>query len=273
VPAALDLRQLVIDYPGRRRTPSVRAVDGVSFTIAPGEVFALVGESGSGKTSIGRAAVGLLRVTGGSVSLGGVDIARLSNRDLRPLRRRSAIVFQDPAGSLNPRMTIGESIGEPLRLHERRRGAALDRRVEQLLDKVRLPRGYADRYPHELSGGQRQRVGLARALSLGPELLVADEPTSALDATAQAHVLELLRDLQSEQGFACLFISHDLAVVESVASRVAVMQRGRLVEIGSSDDVLRHPREPYTRRLVAASPVPDPDAQRMRRLDRARELD
>ena len=270
--AALDLRNLVIEYPGHRRTPAFRAVDDVSFSIAPGEVVGLVGESGSGKTTIGRAVVGLLPVTSGVVSIGGADVARMSKRELRPLRRRSAIVFQDPAASLNPRMTIGESIGEPLFLHEKLRKAGLDRRVEALLDKVRLPHAYRNRYPHELSGGQRQRVGIARALSLGPDLLVADEPTSALDVSVQAHVLELFQELQRESGFACLFISHDLAVVEILASRVAVLHHGRLVEMGTREEILLHPREPYTRRLIAAAPVPDPDEQRARRAERAEAL-
>ena len=266
---ALDLRDLVIEYAGRGRTPAFRAVDDVSFSVAPGEVVGLVGESGSGKTTIGRAVVGLLPVTSGTVSIAGADIAGLSKRDLRPLRRRSAIVFQDPAASLNPRMTIGESIGEPLFLHERLRKGALDRRVEELLDRVRLPHAYRNRYPHELSGGQRQRVGIARALSLGPELLVADEPTSALDVSVQAHVLELFKELQREQGFACLFISHDLAVVEILASRIAVLRGGKLVEIGSREDVLLNPSDPYTKRLIAAAPVPDPDEQESRRAARA----
>jgi peptide/nickel transport system ATP-binding protein len=269
VPNALDLRNLVIEYPGRGRTPAFRAVDDVSFSVAPGEVVGLVGESGSGKTTIGRAVVGLLPVTSGSVSIAGADIAGLSRRELKPLRRRSAIVFQDPAASLNPRMTIGESIGEPLFLHERLRKAALDRRVEDLLDQVRLPHAYRNRYPHELSGGQRQRVGIARALSLGPELLVADEPTSALDVSVQAHVLELFKELQREQGFACLFISHDLAVVEILASRIAVLRGGTLVEMGSREDVLLRPSDPYTKRLIAAAPVPDPDEQESRRAARA----
>jgi peptide/nickel transport system ATP-binding protein len=269
VPNALDLRDLVIEYPGRGRTPAFRAVDDVSFSVAPGEVVGLVGESGSGKTTIGRAVVGLLPVTSGTVSIAGADIAGLSKRELKPLRRRSAIVFQDPAASLNPRMTIGESIGEPLFLHERLRKAALDRRVEELLDRVRLPHAYRNRYPHELSGGQRQRVGIARALSLGPDLLVADEPTSALDVSVQAHVLELFKELQREQGFACLFISHDLAVVEILASRIAVLRGGKLVEIGSREDVLLNPTDPYTKRLIAAAPVPDPDEQESRRAARA----
>ncbi|GAA2726980.1 ABC transporter ATP-binding protein [Cellulomonas aerilata] len=269
VTPALDLRNLVIEYPGRGRTPAFRAVDDVSFSVAPGEVVGLVGESGSGKTTIGRAVVGLLPVTSGTVSIAGADIAGLSKRELKPLRRRSAIVFQDPAASLNPRMTIGESIGEPLLLHEGLRKAPLDRRVEELLDRVRLPHAYRNRYPHELSGGQRQRVGIARALSLGPELLVADEPTSALDVSVQAHVLELFKELQREQGFACLFISHDLAVVEILASRIAVLRNGKLVEIGSREGVLLNPTDPYTKRLIAAAPVPDPDEQESRRAARA----
>ncbi|RYV51977.1 ABC transporter ATP-binding protein [Pengzhenrongella frigida] len=269
---ALDLRNLVLEYPSRGRTPAFRAVDDVSFSIAHGEVLGLVGESGSGKTTIGRAVVGLLPVASGSVSIGGTDVAGLSRRELRPLRRRSAIVFQDPAASLNPRMTIGESIGEPLFIHEKLRKAALDRRVEALLDQVQLPHAYRNRFPHELSGGQRQRVGIARALSLGPDLLVADEPTSALDVSVQAHVLELFQELQREQGFACLFISHDLAVVEILASRVAVLHRGKLAEIGTREEVLLHPREPYTRRLIAAAPVPDPDEQQTRRAGRAAAL-
>ncbi|WVT82510.1 ABC transporter ATP-binding protein [Pengzhenrongella phosphoraccumulans] len=270
--AALDLNHLVVEYPGRGRTPAFRAVDDVSFSIAPGEVVGLVGESGSGKTTIGRAILGLLPVASGSVSICGADVAGLSRRERRPLRRRSAIVFQDPAASLNPRMTIGESIGEPLHLHEGLRAAALDRRVEDLLDQVQLPHAYRNRFPHELSGGQQQRVGIARALSLGPELLVADEPTSALDVSVQARVLELFAELQRERGFACLFISHDLAVVEILASRVAVLHRGLLVELGTREQVLLHPAQPYTRRLIAAAPVPDPDAQRARRAERAAAL-
>ena len=178
-----------------------------------------------------------------------------------PMRRKVAIVFQDPASSLNPRMTIGESIGEPLFLHEKLRKGALAGRVEKLLDSVRLRRDYRYRYPHELSGGQRQRVGIARALSLGPDLLVADEPTSALDVSVQAHVLELFKDLQEQYGFACLFISHDLAVVEILAKQIAVLHRGKLAEIGSRERILRNPQDPYTSRLLAAAPVPDPTEQ------------
>ena len=233
-----------------------------------GEILGLVGESGSGKSTIGRAVASLLPVTGGSIKIAGTEIKGLTQKQLMPMRRKVAIVFQDPASSLNPRMTIGESIGEPLFLHEKLRKGALAGRVEQLLDSVRLRRDYRYRYPHELSGGQRQRVGIARALSLGPELLVADEPTSALDVSVQAHVLELFKDLQAQYGFACLFISHDLAVVEILAKQIAVLHRGKLAEIGSRERILRNPQDPYTKRLLAAAPVPDPTEQGIRREER-----
>ena len=206
------------------------------------------------------------------MSVGGVELVGLSQKQLRPLRRKVAIVFQDPAASLNPRMSIGESIGEPLHLHEKLRRKDLDHRVEALLESVRLPHQYRNRYPHELSGGQRQRVSIARALSLGPELLVADEPTSALDVSVQAHVLELFKDLQQQYGFACLFVSHDLAVIEIVAQSVAVLHRGKIAEYGSREDILLDPQDDYTRRLIAAAPVPDPDEQQARRAERARLL-
>src|SRR6476469_1766101 len=265
---ALDVVDLILEYPGRGRVPPFRAVEGVSFSIPPGEILGLVGESGSGKSTIGRAVASLLPVTGGSIKIAGKDIKGLTQKQLMPMRRKVAIVFQDPASSLNPRMSIGESIGEPLFLHEKLRKAELAGRVEKLLDSVRLRRDYRYRYPHELSGGQRQRVGIARALSLGPDLLVADEPTSALDVSVQAHVLELFKDLQEQYGFACLFISHDLAVVEILAKQIAVLHRGKLAEIGSREQILRHPRDPYTKRLLAAAPVPDPTEQGIRREER-----
>jgi len=180
------------------------------------------------------------------------------------------MVFQDPSSSLNPRLPIGESIGEPMYLAGRAKGAELQRRIEELLDRVELPRSYRNRYPHELSGGQKQRVGIARALSLAPKLLVADEPTSALDVSVQAKVLELFEQLQAEMGFACLFVTHDLAVIDQLADRIAVMRSGRIVEQGSREQVLRSPQEDYTRRLLAAVPLPDPEAQRERRELRAR---
>ncbi|HSE70010.1 MAG TPA: ABC transporter ATP-binding protein [Nocardioidaceae bacterium] len=261
----LQARDLVLEYPKRGTQPVFRAVDEVSFSIAQGEVLGLVGESGSGKTTIGRAAVGLLPVAGGSLTVAGVEMAGVKAKSLRPLRRQVGIVFQDPGSSLNPRLPIGESIGEPLYLHEKLRGADLARRVESLLDDVQLPRAMRNRYPHELSGGQRQRVGIARALSLEPRLLVADEPTSALDVSVQARVLALFSELQEKHGFGCLFISHDLAVVEMLASRIAVMHHGKIVELGPREQIVFAPEQDYTRRLVAAVPVPDPAEQRTRR--------
>lgn len=264
----LEARDMVIEYPGRRRTPAFRAVDGVSLQIRQGEVVGLVGESGSGKTTIGRAAVGLLPVTGGQLTIVGHDMVGASMKDLKPLRTKVGIVFQDPGSSLNPRLPIGESIAEPLLLHRGIKGEALQREIERLLDQVRLPRAMRNRYPHELSGGQRQRVGIARSLALEPRLLVADEPTSALDVSVQAAVLDLFQELQREHGFACLFISHDLAVVEILSDRVAVMRNGKLVEVGPTAQVVNAPQDPYTQRLIAAVPVPDPEAQRERRMAR-----
>jgi peptide/nickel transport system ATP-binding protein len=264
-PTVLEAHDMVVEYPGRGRVPAFRAVDEVSFTIRQGEVLGLVGESGSGKTTIGRAIVGLLPVTGGSLSIAGTDMVGATTKTLRPLRSQVGIVFQDPGSSLNPRLPIGESIAEPLMLHKGIKGAELSREVERLLDQVQLPRAMRNRYPHELSGGQRQRVGIARALSLEPKLLVADEPTSALDVSVQATVLELFQDLQREHGFACLFISHDLAVVEILSDRIAVMHKGKLVEAGDTTQVVTAPQHPYTQRLLAAVPVPDPDEQRRRR--------
>lgn len=265
LPVVLEAKDLVIEYAGRRRGQAFRAVDGVSLTIHQGEVVGLVGESGSGKTTIGRAAVGLLPVTAGSLKIVGRDMVGARNRDLKPLRSEVGMVFQDPGSSLNPRLPIGESIAEPLLLHKGMRGKILNANVERLLDQVELPRGLRNRYPHELSGGQRQRVGIARALSLEPKLLVADEPTSALDVSVQARVLELFQGLQREHGFACLFISHDLAVVEILSEHVAVMHKGKLVEIGETRQIVESPQDPYTKRLIAAVPVPDPTIQRERR--------
>ncbi|MBJ2120908.1 ABC transporter ATP-binding protein [Arthrobacter sp. MSA 4-2] len=265
---ALELAGVDIEYPGRFRQPPFKAVHDVSFTILPGEVMGLVGESGSGKSTIARAVTGLIRTSAGSVRIAGTDITSLSARQILPLRKKFAIVFQDPAASLNPRLSIGDSIGEPLYLHEKLSRADLDRRVQGLLEDVQLPVSFRNRYPHELSGGQRQRVGIARALSLRPSLLVADEPTSALDVSVQAAVLKLLQELQRERGFACLFVSHDLAVVELLASHIAVLSKGRLVEQGTTEQVLKYPRDPYTRRLLAAAPVPDPTEQAVRREQR-----
>jgi oligopeptide/dipeptide ABC transporter ATP-binding protein len=243
---------------------AVRAVDGVSLTLVPGEVLGLVGESGSGKTTLGRCVVRLVPVTSGQVLMRGVDIASMPRRRLRGLRRHFNIVFQDPSSSLNPRMTVADIIREPLRLH--RIGTAGDRRdrLYGLLDQVGLRSQVARRYPHELSGGQRQRVSLARALSAGPALLVADEPTSALDVSVQASVLNLIARLQAELGFACLFITHDLAAVEFLAQRIAVMYLGKIVEMSDRAELFASPRHPYTQALLSAAPIPDPATQRGR---------
>jgi peptide/nickel transport system ATP-binding protein len=269
----IDLRNVAIEYPKRGRTPAFRAIEGVSLALGRGEVVGLVGESGSGKTTIGRAIVGLLPFVEGEAHVLGYDMVGINRHDLGAVRRDVSFVFQDPGSSLNPRLPIGESIGEPLRLAKVAKGAALDARVEALLDQVELARELRNRYPHELSGGQRQRVGIARALALGPKLLIADEPTSALDVSVQARVLELFQELQREIGFACLFISHDLAVVEILAERITVLKSGGVVEHGSRDQILHEPREPYTQRLIAAVPVPDPDDQQRRREYRDQLLD
>ncbi|WAB81763.1 ABC transporter ATP-binding protein [Microcella daejeonensis] len=263
--AVLTLENVAIEYGKRGRVAAFRAVDDVSFEIVKGEVLGLVGESGSGKSTIGRAAIGLQPIAEGELTVGGIPLSNADRSQRREAFRKVGIVFQDPSSSLNPRMPIGESIGEPMLLAGVAKGAELDRKVEELLDSVRLPRNYRNRYPYELSGGQKQRVGIARALSLGPELLVADEPTSALDVSVQAIVLDLLKELQEHYRFACLFISHDLAVVDIMADRIAVMHHGRIVELGERDQILRSPQEPYTQRLIAAVPVPDPALQRDRR--------
>ncbi|MFD8494545.1 ABC transporter ATP-binding protein [Amycolatopsis sp. NPDC059657] len=246
---AVDITELAVSYP---RSHGVRAVDGVSLRIAPGEVVGLVGESGSGKSTISGAITGLIPITAGSVRVGGIDIAGAGRRALKQVRKRIGVVFQDPASSLNPRATIGKSIAEPLALH--RFEGDFTARVTELLTAVRLDPGLRDRYPHQLSGGQRQRVGIARALALRPALLIADEPTSALDVSVQASILDLLDTLRAEFGFACLFISHDLAVIERVADRVAVLHKGKLVEEGTTAAILDSPSHPYTQRLIASVP-------------------
>lgn len=246
----VEARGLEITYPGRLGKAPYRAVRGVDFAIAPGEVLGLVGESGSGKSTIGRAIAGLAKVTGGEL-------------DVRATKRELGFVFQDPATSFNPLLTIGQCIAEPLIVHGESRGA--DARVAELLEAVQLPVDFARRYPHELSGGQRQRASLARALALDPKLLIADEPTSALDVSVQAKVLELFAELQQRLGFACLFISHDLAVVRAVSHRVAVLYQGDIVEIGDTSAVLDRPQDAYTQRLIASLPLPDPVAPAARR--------
>ncbi|WP_159802512.1 ABC transporter ATP-binding protein [Arthrobacter zhaoguopingii] len=270
----LELKNVAIEYPKQGRVPAFRAVEGANLVVYPGQVIGLVGESGSGKTTIGRAAVGLLPVAEGTLSVVGTDISgfRPASKELAAVRRHVGMVFQDPSSSLNPRLPIGESIGEPMYLAGEAKGAELQKRIEALLDQVELPRSYRNRYPHELSGGQKQRVGIARALSLRPKLMVADEPTSALDVSVQARVLELFQNLQRELGFACLFVTHDLAVVDVLADHICVMQRGRIVEQGTRDQILRSPQNPYTQRLLAAVPLPDPQKQRERRELRAQLL-
>ena len=263
---AVSLDAVDIVYRSGFGTHPVKAVHGVSLEIAPGEVVGLVGESGSGKSTIGRAIGGLEAVAGGSLRVFGEDLAKLRSRGLRELRRRIGFVFQDPAASFNSFMTVEQCIAEPLRIHAAPGGKRAHRaRALELLDAVELPAAFAERHPFELSGGQRQRVGLARALALAPELVIADEPTSALDVSVQAKVLDIFATLQRDLGFASLFISHDLAVVELLAHRVGVLQQGRLVEIGETERVLHSPEHAYTQRLIAAVPVPDPAVQRLRR--------
>jgi peptide/nickel transport system ATP-binding protein len=268
----LSLKDVQIEYPKRGRVPAFLAAKNINLEIAKGEVVGLVGESGSGKTTVGRAAVGLLPVKSGSLIVAGKDISSTKKSELRQLRSKLGIVFQDPGSSLNPRWSISQSIAEPLVLSKQFSKDQVNKRIDELLDQVQLPISYRNRYPHELSGGQRQRVGIARALALSPEFLVADEPTSALDVSVQARVLELLKELQKDLGFACLFVSHDLAVVDFLADRIAVMNHGEIVEQGDKDQILRNPQQEYTKRLIAAVPVPDPDQQQIRRETRLKTL-
>ena len=267
----LEAKNLVLEYAGRGKT--FRAVEDVSFDLAAGEVLGIVGESGSGKSTIARSVLGLMPVAGGSLTLGGRDIAKLRGRKAKNVRREIGVVFQDPAASLDPRFPIGDCIIEPMAIH--RVGTKAERldRARELLDAVRLPRDVLERYPHELSGGQRQRVSIARALTLRPKLFVADEPTSALDVSVQAAVLDMLRELQQTYSFACILVSHDLAVVDQLSDHVLVLKSGRTVEQGPTSQVLLEPREVYTRELLAASPVPDPVEQRRRREQRRAALD
>ena len=236
----------------------LKAVDDVSFDLFPGETFGLVGESGCGKTTVGRSLVRLYRPTGGQILLDGTDIAPLSERDVLPYRRRMQMIFQDPYASLNPRMTVSSIIGEPMRLQ----GAspdAIDARVRELIEQVGLKKDHLNRYPHEFSGGQRQRIGIARALSTRPEFIVCDEPISALDVSIQAQVINMLEDLQREMGITYLFVSHDLSMVRHISHRVGVMYLGHLVEVANVHDLYADMRHPYTRALLSAVPVADPD--------------
>lgn len=272
-PAAADAAEpvveaqgLVIEYPGRLGNPTFRAVHAIDFAIRPGEVLGLVGESGSGKTTIGRAIAGLTPVAGGSLRVLGTEMNGVRERVFRKRRKELGFVFQDPATSFNPLLTIAQCVAEPLIVHGGARNATAARdKVDELLEAVQLPKAFGDRYPHELSGGQRQRASLARALALDPKLLIADEPTSALDVSVQARVLELFGELQERFGFATLFITHDLAVVDMLAHRVVVLHKGRIAEEGPTAHVLGDPQDDYTRGLIASLPVPDPAEQAARR--------
>ena len=261
----LEVRDLAKHFPVRgglwaRPREWVQALDGISLDLYPGETLALVGESGCGKTTAARCILRLIPPTAGQVRFQGRALAALSRGELRALRRRMQIVFQDPYGSLNPRMTVGHILAEPIRAHGLARGAELDARVAALLERVGLAPEYRGRYPHEFSGGQRQRIGIARALALDPAMVVCDEAVSALDVSIQAQIINLLKDLQSDLGLAYLFIAHDLNVVDYIAHRVAVMYLGKIVELGPVERIFGAPRHPYTRALLAANPVPDPDA-------------
>lgn len=267
--ALVEVRGLKKHFPIRsgflsRVSARVKAVDGVSFWIEPGETLGLVGESGSGKSTTGRVLLRLLEPTGGEIRFEGEDVMAMDDEALRRLRRRAQIIFQDPFASLNPRMTVGATIREVLKVHDLARGEAAGRRVRELLDRVGMLPSHANRYPHEFSGGQRQRIGIARALSVEPDFIVCDEPVSALDVSVQAQVVNLLDQLQEELGLAYLFIAHDLSVVEHVSDRVAVMYLGRIVELADGDALIRAPRHPYTRALLSAVPVPEPSRGRER---------
>lgn len=269
---SLRFENVVVEFPRRGQQP-FRAVDGVSFELYPGEVLGLVGESGSGKSTLGRVAVGLQSIAQGNAQIAGVDLQTARGKDIKAMRREVAVVFQDPASSLDPRMSIAQSVSSPLKWNRLLTSKKeLENRAGELLELVKIPASWGDRYPHELSGGQRQRIGIARALALEPQVLIADEPTSALDVSVQARVLELLKELQEDLGFSCLFISHDLAVVEMLADKVVVLRQGRVVESGTTHQVLHEPSDDYTKRLVAAAPVPDPELQKLRRAERLAQL-
>ncbi len=276
-PVILDVRGLRTYFPIRkgflqRVVGHHKAVDGVSFTIKRGETLGLVGESGCGKTTVGRTILALQQATGGEVLFEGKDVFRQDSASMRRLRRDMQIIFQDPGGSLNPRMRVGSIVGEPLEVHGMASGDELRERVEALLERCGLWRAAADRYPHEFSGGQRQRIGIARALALQPKMIVCDEPTSALDVSVQSEILNLLADLQQQFGLSYLFISHDMAVIHHICDRIAVMKDGKIVEEGSREDVIGNPQHPYTKRLLLAVPECDPRVDAEKRSERQRML-
>jgi peptide/nickel transport system ATP-binding protein len=268
--ALLELHDLKVYFPVKsgivldRHVGDIRAVDGVSLEIARGETLGLVGESGCGKSTIGRAILRLYEPTGGQILFDGLDITHLKERQLRPLRRRIQMVFQDPFASLNPRHSVGRIVGEPMRVHGTASRAEANARVRELLSLVGLPPDAASRYPHEFSGGQRQRIGVARSLALNPEFLVCDEPVSALDVSIQAQIVNLMEELQRELGLTYLFIAHDLAVVRHISNRIAVMYLGKIVEVAPADDLYDNPLHPYTITLLSAIPIPDPEVERNR---------
>ncbi len=269
--ALLDVTGLVKHFPIKhgilidREVAQVRAVDGISFSIARGQTLGLVGESGSGKSTACRAVLQLIAPTSGSVRFEGQEIAGLSRRQMRPLRRQMQMIFQDPYASLNPRKRVGQIVGDPLKLQGVASGSELRKQVQALLERVGLSPEHYDRYPHEFSGGQRQRIGIARAIALKPKLVVADEPVSALDVSIQAQIINLLDDLQDELGLTYVFVAHDIGVVRHISDRIAVMHNGKIVEEGTADRVCEHPVDAYTKKLLAAVPIPDPRESRARR--------
>ncbi|MCB0209611.1 MAG: ABC transporter ATP-binding protein [Anaerolineae bacterium] len=266
----LQVRNLVKHFPitqgifFQKQVGAVKAVDDITFDIYPGETLGLVGESGSGKSTTGRTVLQLHRATSGSVTLDGQDLTSMKGEGLRKMRRRMQMIFQDPYASLNPRMTVGNIVSEPLEVHGLLSGKARRERVRELLDIVGLNPYYVNRYPHEFSGGQRQRIGIARALAVQPEFIVADEPISALDVSIQAQVVNLLQDLQKEFNLTYLFIAHDLSMIRYICDRVAVMYRGKIVELAETNELYEKPLHPYTKVLLSAVPIPDPDVEKTR---------
>lgn len=266
----LKVRNLVKYFPitagiFKRRVGDVKAVDDISFDIYPGETLGLVGESGSGKSTTGRTLLQLYQPTSGQVIFEGEDLTQLSARDMRRMRRQMQMIFQDPYASLNPRMVVGEIVAEPLKTHNIMKGKEMDEYVQHLFERVGLNPNFVNRYPHQFSGGQRQRIGIARALALSPSFIVADEPISALDVSIQAQVVNLLQDLQAEMNLTYLFIAHDLSMIRYLCQRVAVMYKGKIVEMADTDELYDNPLHPYTKVLLSAVPIPDPDIEKKRK--------